>query len=130
MTEDEVVTLRLPATARYIRTARLVGAGLTNELEFDLDELDDVRLAIGEVCALAIRFGASWLELQFTLLENALEVTGGGRPSRDADDSVSVGDDDDHVKLVRQILDVACAAHEIAKDDGQISFKLTFANEA
>lgn len=116
---DEVVTLRLPATARYIRTARLVGAGLANELEIDLDALDDVRLAIGEACALAIRFGAEWLDLQFALVDGELRVTCSGEPLVNTVD-------DDHVQLVRQILEVACAHHEIDRDERRISLALTF----
>lgn len=116
---DEVVTLRLPAAARYIRMARLVGAGLANELEIDLDALDDVRLAIGEACALAMTFGAEWLDLQFALADDELRVTCRGQPLVNTVD-------DDHVQLVRHILDVACARHEINKDEGRISLALTF----
>ena len=48
----------LPPQPRFIRVARLVAAGLANELGFGVDRLDDVRLAIGEACALAVQVGA------------------------------------------------------------------------
>ena len=67
MLDSEVITLHVPAQARYIRLARLVGAGLANDLDVDLDALDDVRLAIGEACALAVQFGAASIDMQFSL---------------------------------------------------------------
>ena len=45
---DDVVSLELPAQASYLRLARLVGAGMASDLDFDIERLDDVRLAIGE----------------------------------------------------------------------------------
>lgn len=122
---DEVVTLQLPAQARYIRVARLVGAGLANDLGIDLEGLDDVRLAIGEVCALTTQFGADFIELRFELDDRGLRVFGVGR----TDGSAGGGDtsvDDDHIRLVQQILDVACADHELTRDGAGLSFSLTF----
>ena len=121
---DEVVTLQLPAQARYIRLARLVGAGLANELGVDVDGLDDVRLAIGEVCALATQLGAALIDLQFELDAACLRVSGLGRTVGAAvADPSPVGDD--HIKLVRQILDVACREHDLNVVDGRLSFSLT-----
>lgn len=122
---EEVVTLRLPAKARYIRTARLVAAGLANELDVDLDGLDDVRLAVGEACSLATQFGAAAIDLEFILADGHLQVRGEGR-SAASSGTVETPVDDDQIRLVRQILDVACAEHEITRTDGELSFSLTF----
>jgi len=120
---DEVVTLHVPAQARYIRVARLVGAGLANDLGLDLEGLDDVRLAIGEVCALATQLGADFLDLRFVVDDRGLGVSGSGRT-----DGVADPVDEDHVRLVRQILEVACSDHELTRDDRGLSFSLTFAH--
>ena len=126
MTEsDDAVTLRLPAQARFNRLARLVGAGLANDLGIDLDGLDDVRLAIGEVCGLAAQFGASELELQFSLHGDRLEVRGRGHG--DSSDAPA-GTDDEHIRLVRQILGIASAAHDLTVHENGLAFSLTFAN--
>ncbi len=122
---DEVVTVQLPAQARYIRVARLVGAGLANDLGIDLEGLDDVRLAIGEVCALATQVGAEFIELRFALDDRGLRVFGGGRANTSGS-SVETSVDDDHIRLVQQILDVACADHELTRDEAGLSFSLTF----
>lgn len=118
---DQVLSLRLPAEARFIRMARLVGAGLANELGIDLAGLDDVRLAIGEACALAARSGVGHLDLQFALGEDHLVVSGQGTPGNGP-----FAFDEDHAALVRHILDVACADHGVAADADGLSFTLTF----
>ena len=125
MTEpDEVVTLSLPAQSRFIRLARLVGAGLANDLGIDLDGLDDVRLAIGEVCGLAAQFGATAIDVRFSLVDSMLVVRGGGTSNGSADGFREA--DDEQLRLVRQILDVACAQHELTVDPSGLSFSLSF----
>jgi anti-sigma regulatory factor (Ser/Thr protein kinase) len=122
---DDAVTLRLPAQARFIRLARLVGAGLANDLGIDLDGLDDVRLAIGEVCGLATQFGASELELKYSVDGQQLLVRGRGQGH---DSDTPVPGDDEQLRLVRQILGVASAAHELNVREDGLAFSLTFAN--
>src|SRR5687768_155413 len=127
MTEpDEVVALSLPAQSRYIRLARLVGAGLANDLGLDLDGLDDVRLAVGEACGLATQFGATAIDLRFLVVGPTLVIRGAG--SANGDRSTSVAADDEQLKLVRQILDVACSQHELFLDETGLTFSLTFAD--
>lgn len=125
MTEpDEVVTLALPAQSRYIRLARLIGASLANDLGIDLDGLDDVRLAIGEACSLATQFGATTIDLRFAVFDATLVVRGDGVPGpADVDGDAA---DDEQLKLIRQILDVACTEHELTVHDRGLSFSLTF----
>ena len=125
MTEpDEAVALSLPAQSRYIRLARLVGAGLANDLGIDLDGLDDVRLAIGEACGLAAQFGATTICLRFSVTDNTLTVSGGG--TADGSNIGNAPADDEQLKLVRQILDVACTEHELSLDSSGLAFSLIF----
>jgi Histidine kinase-like ATPase domain len=50
-----VVTLRLPASAAHVRTARLVAAAMARRSGIEEGLLDEVRLAVGEACARAVR---------------------------------------------------------------------------
>jgi anti-sigma regulatory factor (Ser/Thr protein kinase) len=52
------VTLRLPPSAAHVRTARLVAAAMARRSGVDDDLLDEVRLAVGEACARAVRLHA------------------------------------------------------------------------
>jgi anti-sigma regulatory factor (Ser/Thr protein kinase) len=47
-------TLRVPAAADQARTARLVASTAARRAGIDEDQLDDVRLAVGEAVALSV----------------------------------------------------------------------------
>lgn len=49
------VTLRLPPSAAHVRTARLIAAAMARRSGVDDAVLDEVRLAVGEACARAVR---------------------------------------------------------------------------
>jgi serine/threonine-protein kinase RsbW len=49
------VVLRLPASPAHVRTARLVAAAMARRSGVDEGLLDEVRLAVGEACARAVR---------------------------------------------------------------------------
>jgi serine/threonine-protein kinase RsbW len=49
------VILRLPASPAHVRTARLVAAAMARRSGVDEALLDEVRLAVGEACARAVR---------------------------------------------------------------------------
>ena len=52
---EATVTLRLPPSAVHVRTARMVAAAVARRSGVDDDLLDEVRLAVGEACARAVR---------------------------------------------------------------------------
>jgi serine/threonine-protein kinase RsbW len=49
------VVLRLPASPAHVRTARLVAAAMARRSGVEEGLLDEVRLAVGEACARAVR---------------------------------------------------------------------------
>jgi anti-sigma regulatory factor (Ser/Thr protein kinase) len=49
------VALRFQPTAEHVRTARLIAVAVARRAGIDEDRLDEVRLAVGEVCARAVR---------------------------------------------------------------------------
>ncbi len=52
------VTLQLPASTAHVRTARLVAAAMARRSGVDAGALDEIRLAVGEACARAMRLHA------------------------------------------------------------------------
>jgi anti-sigma regulatory factor (Ser/Thr protein kinase) len=52
---DVTVTLRLPPSAAHVRTARLIAAAMARRSGVGEEVLDEVRLAVGEACARAVR---------------------------------------------------------------------------
>lgn len=53
MTDDKI-TLTLPAAPGFVRLARLTMASLATRVGFTYDEVEDLRIAVGEGCSLLI----------------------------------------------------------------------------
>ena len=53
-TDRAQVELRLPAEGAYAAIVRTTAAGLAARLDFTIDEIEDLRIAIGEASALVI----------------------------------------------------------------------------
>lgn len=51
---DRTIELVVPAATEFGQVVRLVAASLGADLELSVDEIDDVRLALGEVFAAAV----------------------------------------------------------------------------
>ena len=49
--EPLVVTLSIPSRAEYVGVARLAILGVASRMQFSYDEVEDLRLAVGEACA-------------------------------------------------------------------------------
>jgi serine/threonine-protein kinase RsbW len=75
-TEDDVVLLTVPADGGYLGVLRTATAGLAARLHFALDEIEDLRIAVDEACAmlLAVAVPNAEVECQFTVTDDALTV--------------------------------------------------------
>jgi serine/threonine-protein kinase RsbW len=87
----DVVTIKLPAAGAYLSVLRTATAGLAARLDFTLDEIEDLRIAVDEACAmlLAQAVPGADLECQFTLQVDSVRISvsvltlDGQEPSRD-----------------------------------------------
>ncbi len=90
--ERDVVRLRLPATGAYLSVLRTATAGLAARLDFTLEEIEDLRIAVDEACALLLPSGVPGAELDcvFELCQDELRITvsaltlDGAEPARDS----------------------------------------------
>jgi hypothetical protein len=78
---SDEVRLVVPALPEFLRLARVTAAGLAGRLGFSYDEVEDLRLAIDELC-----FGLTGptgrrgtVELVYILSDDGLVVEGQGR---------------------------------------------------
>jgi serine/threonine-protein kinase RsbW len=73
---DDVVVLTVPAEVGYLGVLRTATAGLAARLQFALDEIEDLRIAVDEACAmlLAISIPGAELECRFAVTDDALTV--------------------------------------------------------
>jgi serine/threonine-protein kinase RsbW len=89
--QRDTVSLRLPADGAYLAVLRTAAAGLASRLDFTLDDIEDLRIAVDEACAMLLpraAEGAS-LECSFELKPGELDIAvslptaDGTLPSRD-----------------------------------------------
>jgi len=76
VTEQHRVVLRIPADGAYLSILRTTTAGLAARLDFTLDEIEDLRIAVDEACALLLpqAIPASELLCEFAVGEDVLSV--------------------------------------------------------
>jgi len=89
--QDQVI-VRMPAEGAYLSVLRTATAGLAARLDFTLDEIEDLRIAVDEACAMLLSQavpGAS-LECGFTLGHDNMTIAvsaGCLNPRRPASDT-------------------------------------------
>jgi serine/threonine-protein kinase RsbW len=77
-TVDPAVALTIPASSRYLRLARLTAAGLAGDLGFPVEAVEDLRVAVDELCA-ALIDGVdddTSLHLTYAEVDGGLEISG------------------------------------------------------
>ena len=74
---EDAVEIRLPADSAYLSVLRTATAGLAARLDFTLDEIEDLRIAVDEACAMLLpqALDASQLTCRFLLTTETIEVT-------------------------------------------------------
>jgi serine/threonine-protein kinase RsbW len=74
--EEDVVLLTVPADGGYLSVLRTATAGLAARLHFALDDIEDLRIAVDEACAmlLAVATPDAEVSCRFTVTEDALSV--------------------------------------------------------
>lgn len=116
---DGLIELVLPADTRLVRVARLVASGVATTAGFDVDEVEDLRIAVDELCTALVEGGdGSPLLLGFDLGDGEVSVVGSTKSSG------SAAFEPDRLALSRQILAVVVDDHDLNADHGQISVRL------
>jgi len=73
----DVVSVRLPAEGAYLAVLRTTTASLAARLDFTLDEIEDLRIAVDEACCLLLADAApdAMLTSSFEMSADAIQVT-------------------------------------------------------
>lgn len=118
------VRLLVPAAPEYLRLVRLTAAGLASRLGFTFDEVEDLRIAVDELCFHLLGDAGNGgdppgdprtMDLTYSAGEDFITITGrtgltGAVPQPSA--------------LSEQILDALVDEHEVQDAGGMISFRL------
>jgi serine/threonine-protein kinase RsbW len=91
VTPRDVVAITLPASSAYLTVLRTATAGLAARLDFTIDEIEDLRIAVDEACAMLLPQALPGADItcEFQLEGDTMTVTvsvitlDGQEPSRD-----------------------------------------------
>jgi len=117
------VRLVVPAAPEYLRLVRLTAAGLASRLGFTFDEVEDLRIAVDELCfhllgdaddRAAVAEDRT-MDLVYSAGSDSITITGRTGLS---------GAIPEPSELSEQILDALVDEHEVMGDDGMITFRL------
>ena len=79
MTASEL-TLVMPAESRFISTARITAASLAAELDFSIDEIEELRMGANELVAILTELATdndiATLELRYVVDDGVIEIHG------------------------------------------------------
>jgi serine/threonine-protein kinase RsbW len=118
MSVDETpVRLIIPARARFLRLARLTAAGIAGDIGFGLEPIEDLRVAVDEVCAILIEGAAddAELELIYRSTEDGLVIEGS---------CVNPGATPDLHPVARELLAMTADDYSVYSAGEVVSFRL------
>jgi anti-sigma regulatory factor (Ser/Thr protein kinase) len=117
--QGDEVSLTMPATPQLLRVARLTAAGLAGRLGFSFDEIEDVKIAVDELCFALVGSGGrdGTLTLTYRLDPASLVIEGEGRFDDERHDPAPS-------ELSAQILGAVVDESELSLDGGVSRFRL------
>jgi hypothetical protein len=112
---EEAVRLSVPAALEYVRIVRLTGSGVASRLGFDIEEIENFRVALDELASMAIDAASGGeLEMSFSTTESELRVEGRAPVAAGVDVAVE--------SLTAQILKAVIDDYDLRVEDGYVSF--------
>jgi serine/threonine-protein kinase RsbW len=112
----DVVELSIPVRADLVVLARLTAATVASRSGFDVEEIEDLRLAVDELCVSLVGEGSEGrLALRFVRADDDIEVTCTYHPESDQDGATTGFSSDG---LSARILDALVDEHGMDGGDG------------
>ncbi len=113
------VTLMVSATNDHISYARLTATALAGKIGFEYDAIEDIRIAVSELCSNVIACAIPGAELTLSLRGDGGGLTVTGRVPV-ADDAPPLDPDE----LSEQVLDAVIDTHRYSVDGSEIQFTM------
>lgn len=116
--DGEIVELIFPPRARHLRLARLLASGFAVDMGFTIDEIEDLRLAVDEACAVLVAHAAPGARLRLSIRSIDEVVCIEGRCIVGSDDDVDLG------IVARSVLDATVDKFELYESGENLAFAL------
>jgi len=110
------VTVTFPARPEFLRLARIATADAASRAGLDYEEIDDVRIAVSELCSLVSLDAGATVQLSFVAEPGLLTVTGESQTGGNA----VVG-----TELSQAIITAVADEHSLESDGGITRFRVT-----
>lgn len=121
MSGSDRVVLTVPARGEYARTVRLAAAELATRVGMNIDDVDDMKLAVEEAFVYSeARLKGEDLTLAFTVGESSIDVMVGPLPGPCADAEDAGAEE----RYARFILAEVCDEFEVMERDGSCFMRL------
>lgn len=113
------VELRLPADGAYVSVLRTTAAGLAARLDFTIDDIEDLRIAVGEATALVLPEADPETDLHCSFHLGARALTVEVRVE------TSTPPEPNYESFAWQVLNTLASSAEEITGDGAFSVRLT-----
>jgi serine/threonine-protein kinase RsbW len=108
----------VPASLEYVRIVRLTASGVASRLGFDIEDLEDLRVAVDELASIVVEaVDGGELTVNFAVLDDALRIEGEALLPADRAERVVRADD-----LTAQILAAVVDEWELDTQGGRVRF--------
>ena len=115
----ETIRLAVPAALEYVRIVRLTASGVASRLGFDVEEIEDLRVAVDELASLVVESAdGGELGVQFAVRDDILRIEGEALLAP-GQSEVRVDD------LTAQILAAVVDEWDFSAQDGHVRFACT-----
>jgi serine/threonine-protein kinase RsbW len=113
---SETVRLTIPAALEFVRIARLTASGVASRVGFDIDEIEDLRVAVDELSSILVDVsGSQQLELAFTPTVDGIVIEGRTRVDSATPPAID--------ELTRQILAAVVDEYGVENTSGEARFR-------
>ena len=113
---DPAVRLTIAPDPRHLRLARLTASSLAADLDYAVRDIDDLKVAIDELCALLLADATGPLELAFDVGPVGLVIEGAAPTDADATPQLH--------PIAAELLATVADEFSVAQHDGTRRFRL------
>lgn len=77
MNTTNTISMLIPLKAEYVSIARLTASGIASRMGFDIDTIDDIKVALSEIFSKFIekKTGAERINVDFQCLDDGISIT-------------------------------------------------------
>ncbi len=120
----DVVVLRLPAAGAYLSVLRTATASLASRLDFTIDDIEDLRIAVGEANAMVLEKADEDADLvcQFFMSHGEMVIAIGV--------TAAASEEPDYDSFAWQVLTTLATSAEVEVADGTFTVRMTMQSSA